>query len=297
MPASPAVSKIVLLPSGLALAVEEFGAPDGVPVLFFHGWPSGAAQGALLHTAALNLGIRVISPSRPGVGESSAQADRRLVDWPATVRELIGALGLEKVRVLGVSGGGPYALVSAWALPAQVEAVAVVCGAPPLAETSSTAGFNLAYRTLLAIYRHSRGVVRYLFRLMRPFAQSDPPEWLQGMLRGALVGPDRAALADPEIARLCTAGFRAAWGPHADGVFEDAEIYTQPWGFPIEEIRVPVRVWHGTEDGNFSHALAAYAERIPGVQIRIMENEGHYSLPILRAPEILADLIAAPAKP
>ena len=64
----------------------------------------------------------------------------------------------------------------------------------------------------------------------------------------------------------------------------------------MEDIRVPVCVWHGTEDGNFSHSLTGYAKRIPTSTLRIVEGEGHYSLPIRRAGEILADLIAiAPA--
>ena len=46
---------------------------------------------------------------------------------------------------------------------------------------------------------------------------------------------------------LSETGFRLAWGKYRDGVFEDAEIYAQPWGFPLEDIRVPVRIWHGTE--------------------------------------------------
>ena len=43
----------------------------------------------------------------------------------------------------------PYALATAWALPARVEAVAVVCGAPPFAELPSMEGLLPAYRALV----------------------------------------------------------------------------------------------------------------------------------------------------
>jgi pimeloyl-ACP methyl ester carboxylesterase len=289
--ASPTTSSQIPLPSGVVLAVEEYGVAGGQPVLFFHGWPSGASQGALLHAAAVELGIRIIAPSRPGVGRSPRQPGRRLLDWPRVVGELADALALDRVRVLGVSGGGPYALAAAWALPERVVAAAVVCGAPPLGESAQ--GFNFAYRTLLQIYRRHRGLARGFFRLIAPFGRSNPPEFLMRMLRGALVAPDRATLADPAISRMCSDGFREAWIGGGDGVFEDAEIYAQPWGFALEEIRVPVRVWHGSEDSNFAHTLSSYAERIPGAKIRVIEGEGHYSLPILRAREILADLLGA----
>jgi len=290
---APAAPRVIPLPSGAILALEEYGAADGQPVFFFHGWPSAAVQGALLHTAALALGLRILAPSRPGLADSSPQPGRKLTDWPALVRELATALAIERFHILGVSGGGPYTLACAWALPDLVPAVAVVCGAPPLAEAGSSAGFNPAYQRLLTFYTRHRGAARWLFRVLHPLARRNPPQWLMRMLRGALVGPDRDVLSDPELSQMCYAGFRGAWGAYRDGVFEDAEIYAQPWGFPLEAIRIPVRVWHGMEDGNFAHALTAYARRIPGGEIRIVPDEGHYSLPISRAPEILADLVAS----
>ena len=286
-------ARVIPLASGPALAIEEYGAAAGPPVLFFHGWPSAAVQGALLHAAALGLGLRIIAVSRPGLGASAPQPGRRLVDWPPLVGELAAALGLTRFHVLGISGGGPYALACAWGLPDSVVSATVICGAPPLAETGSAAGFNVAYRAMLRAHRHLPGAMRGLFRLLHPLARTNPAPWMMVLLRGALVGPDKQTLADPTISKMCSDGFRGAWGHYRDGVFEDAEIYTQPWGFPIEEIRVPVRIWHGTEDRNFTHALTGYARRIPLGVLRIVEGEGHYSLPIRRAGEILVDLIAS----
>ncbi len=292
MPITAHSSQVVPLPSGAALAIEEYGAPGGQPVLFFHGWPSAAVQGALLHEAAAKLGIRILAVSRPGLGASAPQRGRKFVDWPPLVRELAAALGLARFRVLGVSGGGPYSLACAWALPDLVEAATVICGAPPLAEAGSAAGFNFAYRTMLGVHRRLPWLLRGFFRVLRPLARVEAPDWMMVMLRGALVGPDRATLADPAISKMCSDGFRGAWGAYRDGVFEEGELYTEPWGFALEEIRIPVRIWHGTEDGNFSHTLTGYTRRIPGVELRIVPDEGHYSLPIRRAGEILADLIA-----
>lgn len=296
MPITANVSQTILLSSGIALAIEEYGACEGIPLLFFHGWPSAAVQGALLHEAAAARGIRIIAVSRPGLGASAAQRGRRLVDWPPLVREVAVALDLARFHVLGVSGGGPYALAAAWGLPDMVIGTAVVCGAPPLAELASVEGFNLAYRVMLGAYRCLPWLVRGTFRVLHPIARVNPPDWLMVGMRGALVGPDRETLSDPAISQMCYEGFRGAWGHYRDGVFEDAELYTQPWGFPLEDIRVPVWVWHGTEDGNFTHTLTEYARRIPGVEMRIMEGEGHYSLPIRRAGEILTALTGASPK-
>lgn len=282
--------RFITLPSGLILALAEYGAPDGLPTLFFHGWPSTRVQGAMLDAGGRAEGIRLIAVDRPGVGSSSAQPGRRLSDWPPIVRDLAAALELPRLRVLGISGGGPYALAAAWGAPDLVEVATVVCGAPPLAEIGHD-GLTLAYRLMLALHGRNRRFMRFVFRIMHPFATVNPPQWMLTMMRGALRGPDKAVLADAELSQLCYDGFRYAWGGHRDGVFEDAEIYTQPWGFALEEVRRPVRMWHGTEDRNFSYRLAErVAARLPQCTLRIVPGEGHFSLPILHAREILADL-------
>ena len=41
----------------------------------------------LTEHAARDLGVRIISPDRPGISGSAFQAGRKLVDWPPIVRE------------------------------------------------------------------------------------------------------------------------------------------------------------------------------------------------------------------
>jgi homoserine acetyltransferase len=73
----------------------------------------------------------------------------------------------------------------------------------------------------------------------------------------------------------------------------DAQIYAQPWGFAIEDVRVPVRLWHGTQDRAFAVRLAEeIAKRFGNCKARFIQDEGHYSLPIRHMREILEDLIS-----
>ena len=52
----------------------------------------------------------------------------------------------------------------------------------------------------------------------------------------------------------------------------DAQIYAQSWGFPLEEVRVPVRLWHGKQDRAFAVRLAEeIAARLPG--LRVLHHE------------------------
>ncbi|KAJ9483734.1 hypothetical protein VN97_g9659 [Penicillium thymicola] len=75
-------------------------------------------------------GIRVIAPERPGLGLSTVQPNRRIMDWPTDVQALAHHLRLSRFANMGGSGGGPYALACAQVLPQDMmSTVGVLAGA------------------------------------------------------------------------------------------------------------------------------------------------------------------------
>jgi len=286
---------IVQLHGGAVLAFEEYGDPRGVPVIFCHGWPSSRTMAQLTDDAARGLGIRIISPDRPGISDSSLQGNRKLSDWPALVERLVDDLGLNDFRILAISGGAPYAYATAIAIPERVRAIAIVGGVIPFAELKDFKGLLPLYRWMLAFYRNRPQLLRQLFRLARPFLSFRAPIRLRPLLlKMLLLRPcDAASLRDNAAFEAIFESQRRAWRGSAEGVMDDARIYAQPWGFPVEDVRVPVRLWHGKQDRAFAVCLAEeIANRLPNCKARFIENEGHYSLPIRHIREILQDLIS-----
>ena len=281
------------LSSGLRLAWDEYGAPDGDAVFFCHGWPGSRRQAVRLDAAAKEFGFRLISLDRPGIARSERPSTRILEDWPPLIEEVAAQLGVGDFRIIGVSGGGPYALITAWAFPDRVLSVATVCGAPPIAEMADRSLLMPPYRMLLDLHRRNPGAVRWLFRMMRPLVNVPVPRAMRPLVLKLLGKSDAAALGDPAIFDICYDTFREAWAGSADGVFDDAQIYALPWGFAPEEIRTPVDVWHGRDDRNFHWQLAeSLAGKIPDARLHLLENEGHYSLPFSQAHAILGEMRA-----
>ena len=152
------------LRGGGSLAVSEYGQPSGAPVFFCHGWPSSRTMAELTDAAARELNLRIISPDRPGIRNSSLQPDRKLLDWPPLLAELADQMEIATFRILGISGGAPYALAAAWALPERVRAIAVVSGAPPLADLTDRSGLLALYRWLLFLSASSLAAPLFLSR-------------------------------------------------------------------------------------------------------------------------------------
>src|SRR2546421_3460837 len=101
--------EIFIRPNGDSVAFSEYGSAQGEPVIFCHGWPSSRMMAELTEDAACELRVRMISPDRPGIAGSTFVPGRKLLDWPALVRELADFLHLDKFWMLAISGGAAYA--------------------------------------------------------------------------------------------------------------------------------------------------------------------------------------------
>ena len=117
---SPPPLRLLKLTDGRRLACAEFGDPNGLPVIALHGTPGSRLMYAVANTAAWERGIRLIAPDRPGYGLSDCRQSDSLVSAVEDLRIVADAYELERFAVIGVSGGAPYAVAVAAAMPDRV---------------------------------------------------------------------------------------------------------------------------------------------------------------------------------
>jgi pimeloyl-ACP methyl ester carboxylesterase len=278
------------LRDGRVLGYAVYGDPRGTPVFYFHGFPGSRFEAAPAHAAAVRLGIRLIAPDRPGFGLSTFQPRRSLRDWPEDVDEFADALGVTRFAVLGVSGGGPYALACASRLPHRLTAVGIVAavGPPVTLEPGVTVtplvrlALSVAARTpwLLGIFWSlaAAGIRLGAGAILRYLAASLPPA-------------DRAMLARGEVRRALIRSFREAARQGGAGGAWELHLYGGPWEIPWSAIRLPVRLWHGEADTVVPPVMGRYyASVLPRCEASFLPREGHYSLPLGHTEEILRAL-------
>lgn len=280
------------LPGGGTLIWREYGDPSGAPVFFFHGWPGESHQGALIHDAALEKGVRLICPNRPGIGGSSRQPGRTLLDWPPLIDALADHLNISRFRLLGLSGGGPYALACAWALGRRrVSACSTVCGALPSAPGPDRRRLSPVYQLMLQTHDHAPWLLQGALIPLVRVARIPPPRPLLRLALLSLGPKDREALQDPAAFQLYFPGFQNAMRSGMRGLWDDGHPYAAAWPFDPAAITVPLEIWHGTQDKNFACAGAAkLAAGIPGARYHEVE-EGHYSILRNQAAPILQSLL------
>jgi pimeloyl-ACP methyl ester carboxylesterase len=282
--------RVITLPDGRQLAYAEFGATDGMPVVYCHGFPSSRLEARLAHGAAVEARLRLIAPDRPGMGGSDRRPGRRLLDWPVDVAALLQHLAIERHAVLGVSGGAPYALACAASWPRQVSGVTLVAGLGPISEPALAAALPWHGRLARRLVSSSPALARLFFVLTVTgvrFAAAPLLAWLVRDLSPA----DRAALADAAVRHALLDSFREAARQGARAWLDDFSICARPWGFNLSEVGVPVQLWHGGQDWLVAPAMAQHvAGALPRCQSQFLPGEGHYSLPLRHMHDILGAL-------
>lgn len=276
---------------GVRICYGDYGDPHGVPVMYFHGWPSSRLQGRQIHEVAVEKGIRLIAPDRPGIGQSDFVEGRVLKDWPQVVNDLADHVGWERFGVMGVSGGGPYALAAARWLPERVTRADVICGAVPLAKFPDRREMMWPYRTLLAIRPRVPWLIPSVLKLSRKISECPPEQPPMSLILKCTAEADREMILSKGCFADLTRSFREGLAQGARGVQWDGDVYTSDWELDFENIEIPVGLWHGSEDKNIPFAMVkTYADWIPKVERHFFEGEGHYSVAMGYAAEVLEGL-------
>lgn len=287
---SPELLESVKLSDGRFLSFARFGDPSGKPVFYFHGFPGSRLEPQSNHDAFLKAGIQLLALDRPGIGHSTRKNKRKLLDWPDDVVEVAKILKLEKFSILGVSGGGPYALACARAIPGYLNKVTVACGLGPIDAPNATSGMMLSNRVLFRYGKFFPPVLHLSTFLMVRQLSSKPAKGLKKFVEG-LPEPDRLVLSKTDaqdfVAASAVEGVRQGSGP----LLEEIGIYSRSWGFKLEDLNVPVSLFQGEVDIDVPASMARHqASLIPDCEINLYPDDGHFSLLVNHIDEIIASL-------
>ncbi len=277
---------------GRRLGFAEYGPPDGTPVFYFHGWPSSRLEARLAEAVCADLKLRLIAPDRPGYGLSDPKPGRRITDWAADVAALADHLRIAGFSLLGVSGGGPYAVACAAQMRGRAQRAGLVCSVAPLDAPAATKGMVPLHRWLLAFGRRAPWLAEKLGLGLLRFFWGKGHQVIPERVLLRLPQPDQHALASEPLRLGLIAASTEALRQGVGGAVIDGLLYTRPWGFSLAEVAVPVLLWQGELDNIVPPAMGHYlAERIPGCKARFCPADGHFSLAFTRTREIFSSLL------
>jgi pimeloyl-ACP methyl ester carboxylesterase len=277
---------------GRVLEYLVSGPPGGRTLLFQPGTPNSAVLFSAMVEAAEQLGMRTVSYSRPGYGQSTPRPGRSVADALADLETVLDEVGAERFVTLGWSGGGPHALAAGALLPDRCQAVATLAGVAPYPAHGIDwfAGMDSGN---VEEFGAAVAGEQELTALLTGFAAELKTVTADGVieaLAGLLSPVDRTALTG-QFAEEMAAAIRRAVSSGIAGWRDDDLAFVSDWGFDLAGISVPVAVWQGRQDRMvpFEHGqwLAA---KVPSARAHLFATEGHLSM-FPRFPELFADLL------
>lgn len=304
-PATPPIpiprdSQTAQLPDGRTLGYSEYGSsnPSDKAIFYFYGTPSSRLAASWTHDIASSLGARIICVDRPGFGLSTFLPSRKNLDWPTDVLHLLRHLRIDHFRVLGASGGGPYALACARALPRDVlRGVGVWSGVGP-----REAGWSDIWpeaRLLWNLYSCFPSAVRLVVdNAVVPMVQNPNRAMLKARFLKEIAWMPEAEKAvlygkDGKSVDTLLDSVRESFRQGSRGYLQEMKLLARPWGFQVEDISFEhVRLWYGTEDVNTPARMGCYiADRLKRPLLQVWVGHTHFTSPVGGGERVLRAML------
>ncbi|HYG69576.1 MAG TPA: alpha/beta hydrolase [Anaeromyxobacteraceae bacterium] len=274
--------------------VECAVAGDGPAVLCLHGAMGGHDQALLLARTIGAAGFRYVAPSRPGYLGTSLALGRTPDEQADLYRDLLDALGIDRVAVMAISGGGPSALAFALRHPDRCWGLVIVSSVCRRVENR----LPLAWWLLRVAARFPS----FAAAIGRK-ADADPDASTRRSIRDPAVR--ERTLRDPEagpLLRELQASTRDRMRLRMPGTENDVAVTRREHAFALERIVAPTLVVHGTIDTAAPFAQGEeMASRIPGAELVAIDGGEHVAIFTHRAlvrARVAGFLAAhAPARP
>jgi pimeloyl-ACP methyl ester carboxylesterase len=274
------------------IGFAEFGDPQGRAVFWLHGTPGARRQIPMeARVYAEQRQIRLIGVDRPGIGSSTPHQYDTVFAFAEDLGTIADTLGIDRFEVIGLSGGGPYTLACAAAMPDRVVAIGVLGGVAPVRGADAVSG---GLSTLISATAPLLQVAGYpirlaavsLVRLVRPVAE--PALYVYARMSPEA---DRRLLVRPEFKAMFLDDLLNGSRKQLAAPFADVVVFARDWGFRLDEVKVPVCWWHGDRDHivPFEHGQHVVS-RLPDARLYHLPGESHLA-GLGRAEEILGTMI------
>jgi pimeloyl-ACP methyl ester carboxylesterase len=283
------------LADGRVVEYWDGGLPSGRAVILHPGTPETRVMGRWVHDAAVAARVRLVAVNRPGYGGSTSVTDPSLLRAGRDTAAMAARIGLDEYAVVGLSGGGPFALATAVADPGHAHALGVVGGIGPWRVLDEDSSRDPTGSTCLDL--HDAGDTAAAWDCMRRDAE---------LAYGQLVTLDDTARADTMLARIGAGSrladdpaYRAIWADNLrvvaegfDGSVFDNIAWGARWDVDPRDVSAPTRLWYGELDLQCPLAHGRwYADRIADAELVVLAGERHVDVIDGHWPEVLAGLL------
>ena len=241
--------------------IEYFSSGDGPTILGMHGTPGGFDQVALIGETVEAPGFRIIGWSRPGYLGTPLEVGRTPAEQADAGARLLDTLGIDRVCIYGASGGGPATYNFAARHPDRTWAMVTECA------ISKRFGEELTPLQKMLLHSAIHGLTVPIFDWL---ANRFPETFARQVIRlEGTLDPAAARVfssevsADPVKSAFVTGLFQtlSPLSLRKAGLLNDLDQFERIDRLPLDEIKCPALVIHGTHDSDVRFEHGEHAAR------------------------------------
>lgn len=233
---------------GTTISINEFGDPDGFPIIINHGMIASITDNELF-SSLVEAGKRIVCIARPGYGASSPFELQNVGEWGKVVNKIVHKMNLMQFDTLGISSGAPYSYAIAYEIPEKVRNVYIFSGTPALFDSRVVKLWPYPIDAEISLPA-LQVLAKNLF-----FSNGAPKE--------------NKALID-------------SYRNECFGIALDLKIRCRDWGFALSKIKTKVTMEHSINDTSAPFAAAELTSKMLGnCKLLKRKNGDHFSKELL----------------
>lgn len=249
---------------------------QGPLVMVSHGGPGGYDQGLVIGELFRKNGFSVLAPSRPGYLNTPLGQCRSAEEQGDFMASLLEAMDIPEIIMVGVSGGGPAAYQLAQRHPEKVSALVAI----DAITTTYTKGDEInPVEEWMYLSKAGQWVLGFFFKhfpaqVVKGFLQTESSldtHEIRWRTKEILNDENKYAFVDAMMKTMSS-----RFDERRVGAENDIALGKAIDRLPLDAIRCPVLIVHGTADDDVPPGDAEYArEAIEGARLLWMEKASH----------------------
>lgn len=271
------------LSDGRLLCWYESGPEQGFPVIFCTGAGMSGTLGFGIDRLD-ELNIRLITPERAGLGQSTFDEHKSLQRFAQDIQELLNAQKLPRFSVVGFSQGAVFAMALAhYASPISLS---LVSGQDQFEFPTTRAQLKQD------VINMQEQAIQTPDALSEWLIRNVTSQWLLAFILNCSAEVDQQVYSEESFLAAYSDCMERAFMQGNQGYVQDLLIALQPWQFTPEDIHCPVALWYGEQDVSTVHSPdfgKTLAQRFPDSEHFLFSHEGG-SVLWTQAYSILAQL-------
>jgi len=279
----------LILSDERTIKYSEYGNKNGKPIFICHGLNSSRLEAKVFSNLISDKNFKIIGIDRPGIGGSSFQEDRNILDFTYDITAVANKLIINKFTIIGTSAGAAYALACAYKIPERLISCHIISGLGAIEESFNV--LNNENKKFITMSKKYPWIIQPILWMLigRHSKKKNKSERFITNVIQSLDKVDKESLNDPTIRNLFIEAFKESYLHGTKGVAHDSILaYAKPWGFSLKDIKYNhIYLYNGAKDSSIPIEMGEQMYQLLENSTYILyQNDGHLSTVINQIADI-----------